>query len=81
MNFDTLLNRGLELIHQYPYLAVVVGLLLLLFLLKKPKSFFKLALLVAVILGFLYAVDLFMGAATTGTKVKSQGIEKSKPVE
>ena len=81
MNFDALWNRGMELIHLYPYIAVGVALVLLLFLYKSPKGFFKLALLVVVIIGFLYAVNLFMDATMTGTRSTQKGIEKSKQLE
>jgi hypothetical protein len=81
MNFDALLSRGLELIHLYPYVAAGGAVLLLLFLYKSPKAFFKLALLVAVIVAFLYAVNLFMGATTSGTRSTRQGIERSQPPE
>lgn len=78
MNIDSLLNLVFGYYHQYPWLAGVLAVLLLLWIWKKPKAFFKFCLLLAVIAAFFYAISLFGGVVSSGGEGTSEVGSKSR---
>ncbi|MCF6178136.1 MAG: hypothetical protein L3J63_01935 [Geopsychrobacter sp.] len=80
MNVDNLFNFALNFFHQYP-IPVALGALVLCFIvIKSLKASFKLAILLLVLAAFFYAISLFSGVLSTGTKNADQMIQKSRNV-
>lgn len=77
MNLDSLKDSAFDLIQNYPYLAALVVAVCLLIMVRKPKAFFKFALLLLVLAGFLYGVSIFSGVVSTGGKGSEQMRQKS----
>ena len=78
MHFDSIESYAHSLYSQYPAVAAVVALVLLLIICKNPKKSFKLALLLIFIAAFFYAVGLFRDLVSTGIQNKDQMIHKTK---
>jgi len=68
MNFESLKETVLDLIQTYPYVAALIVAVCLLFMLRKPKSFFKFVLLLLVLAGLAYGISLFSGVVSVGGK-------------
>jgi hypothetical protein len=77
MNFDSLLNSAFNLVHQYSILAAATGVLLLFIAWKNPKATFKFVIFLLFLSAFFYAVSLFSGVTSLGSKNKDQMINQT----
>jgi len=78
MTLDSLLESALDLYRQFP-LPVALGAIALLFMaIKCLKASLKWGLLLLVLAAFFYAISLFSGVLSTGTRNADQMINKSR---
>lgn len=73
MNFSETANSVLSFSKDNPIIAVVVGLILLFLLFRKPKLFFGLFFLAAILALILYFIE---DVSSTGKSGKGEMIEK-----
>ena len=76
---EQLLN-ALTFLQTNPVIAVIIGAIVLLLFLSKPKEMFKLVAFCLFLVVVFYCITLLAGTLSTGSDQKDQMIYKSKEV-
>jgi len=78
MKLEAFFTNIVNLITTYPIPALAIGIVLAIFLWKKPWDFFKFALMAAILAGGIYAAMQFGQTAKYGTDSKKTLAEQSE---
>lgn len=78
MKLEAFFTSAYNLFVAYPLPALAIGVILAIFLWKKPGEFFKFALMVSVLVGGIYAAIQFGQTAKHGTDGKKTLTDKSE---
>jgi len=81
MNFDILTNYALSFYSHHPLVVGLIAIALLFMAYKRPKEFFKLALLLLFMTAVFYALGMLQDTLSAGTQSTNDGIERSKSVD
>lgn len=78
MNFDELLATANNYYQANKFLAIAMGICVLIFAFLKPKPFFKLLAFLLIAAGLFWAVSLLMDTTRVGTQMKEKAATRTE---